>query len=715
MRGDGGTAALLRAAATLLEGGLMASRASKKAAAERLSRVSRKATDTVTQVTGAYAMTRLAVLARQPSTGRYPTGSWTLANIFAARDAQMQGNFERAVRLAEGMRTFPELHVARTNRLEAQKSITSKIEPAGDTGRARAIAAEAEALYGPRGIGVTAGTKADIEGYLVDHGIAIGLNTPVIRADASRVDLVHTCWPLEFVKWDAFKRRLVTRIDGGAEVPIVHGDGRWVVYAKHDDMPWRQDAAVLSGSLVWAYGAHAKRDMAKASVSHGNAKVIGELPAGVSLQSDEGTMTDEATAFLELLRAVANDDSPIGIAPAGSKLNYLVNTSQAWQIWKELIGDAAKAAARIYLGTDGVLGSQGGAPGVDVNALFGVARTRVEGDLHCIENGFYTGVLIPWTLLNFGDAAPAPRLVYQIPDVDADAAVESLAKRRTAFFADVASMREQGFGLTQAAVDAIAERYQVDAPTLAALEAQAPSVALAPTDLFGELTPNEVRGTAGVGPLMLPDGSRDPDGDVINRKLAERREQEKIAAQQRADMEAEAAKIAAEAAAEQEAAPAPAEPLAEALVARVGALESRVAVVETGASDLALTMRAGFDGMADIVGEVDTRVTTVANDARERDEARDAREAEYNERVLSLTGEVRGIRAGLDAANDAHEREITTVRAEARADRAEIRERHDTLVALTTGTVAALEKTVETLKADVVAVQTATIREDRQG
>lgn len=676
----------------------MASRASKKATAERLSRVSRKATDTSTQVAGAYAMTRLAVLARQPS-GRYPTGSWTLANIFAARDAQMQGNFERAVRLAEGMRTFPALYVARVNRLEAQKSISSKIEPAGTTGRARAIANEAEALYGPRGIGVTAATLADIEGYLVDHGIAIGLNTPVIRADASRVDLVHTCWPLEFVKWDSFKRRLVTRIDGGAEVPIVHGDGRWVVYAKHDDMPWRQDAAVLPGSLVWAYGAHAKRDMAKASVSHGNAKVIGELPAGVSLQTADGTMTDEATAFLEMLRAVANDDTPFGIAPPGSKLNYIVNTSQAWQIWKELTGDASKDAARIYLGTDGVLGSQGGAPGVDVNALFGVARTRVEGGLHCIENGFYTGVLIPWTLLNFGDAAPAPRLVYQIPDADADASVDALAKRRKAFYEDIALMRAQGFEITQAVVDALAERYQIDAPTLAALEAKAPSVALAPTDLFGELTPNEVRATAGVGPLLLPDGTRDPEGDVINRKLAERREQEKIEAQKRADMEAEAAKIAAEAAAEQAAAPAPAEPLATA------------ASVEA----LALTMRAGFDGMADIVGEVDTRVTTVANDARERDEARDAREAEYNERVLSLTGEVRGIRAGLDAANDAHEREITTVRAEARADRAEIRERHDTLVALTTGTVAALEKTVETLKADVVAVQTATIREDRQG
>ena len=533
----------------------MTSRAKRKAltrpATETLSRVSRKADGTSVTTAGAYALTRLAAMQRQPPGSRMPLLSWPLSSIFSARDAQMQGQFERAVRLAEAMRTDDALHVARTNRLEAQKSITAEIKAAGDTARARAIAAEAEALYGPRGIGVTAATMADIEGCLVDHGIAIGLNTPVIREDASRVDLVHTCWPLEFVRYDEVRRQLVTRLDSGVEMPIVHGNGLWTVYAKYDDMPWRQDAAVLAAAVVWARHAYGNRDMAKASVAHGNPKVVGELPAGIALQDEAGALTDEAAALMELLRSVANDDTPYGIRPAGSKIDYLVNTSQAWQIWDKLISNAEKAAARIYLGTDGVLGSQGGAPGVDVNALFGVARTRVEGDLHCIEAGFYTGVLIPWTLLNFGDAAPAPRRLYQIPDADADAAVEATAKRRTAFFADIASMRAQGFDVTQDAVDALALAYQVDPPKLAALEAAAPSVALAPTDLFGELTPNEVRGTAGVGPLTLPDGTRDPDGDIINRKLAERREQERLEAQKRADMEAEAAKIAAEQAASQ--------------------------------------------------------------------------------------------------------------------------------------------------------------------
>lgn len=613
----------------------MSSRAKRRAAirtaGEKLSRVSRKADGTSVATSGAYALTRLAAMQRQPMGSRMPLLSWPLSSIFSARDAQMQGQFERAVRLAEAMRTDDALHVARTNRLEAQKSITAEIKPAGDTARARAIAAEAEALYGPRGIGVTAATMADIEGCLVDHGIAIGLNTPVIREDASRVDLVHTCWPLEFVRYDSVRRQLVTRLDSGVEIPIVHGNGLWTVYAKYDDMPWRQDAAVLAAAVVWARHAYGNRDMAKASVAHGNPKVVGELPAGIALQDEAGALTDEAAALMELLRSVANDDTPYGIRPAGSKIDYLVNTSQAWQIWEHLITNAEKAAARIYLGTDGVLGSQGGAPGVDVNALFGVARTRVEGDLHCIEAGFYTGVLIPWTLLNFGDAAPAPRRLYQIPDADADAAVEATAKRRTAFYADIDAHRAQGFEVTQDAVDALAAAYQVDPPKLAAIEAKAPSANLAPTDLFRGITFNEARATMGLGPLLLPDGTRDPDGDIIITRLDERREREKVDAQKAADMEAEAAKIAAEQAA-----------------------SDAMAAVEQKAADAA---SAGVEAQATAATALTVAQDMVNELARLRKEIASAAEAERQDRAAreaSVDGTLTNIRAAAVADREAN-------------------------------------------------------------
>ena len=428
-----------------------------------------------------YPLAQIQALAARPRTARSPVGMWTLTNIFAARDAQMAGQFERAVRLAEAMRTYAPLHVARKNRLEAQKGIGVAVEPAKPRGLAKRIAAEAADLFGEDGVGLSAATVADLEGCLVDHGLAVGMTTWIPREDGTRTDALHTAWPLEFVRRDPLTGGLLARLHDFSEVPIVHGDGRWVVYSKHDDHPERQDAAVLSGALMWAVGAHATRDWAKGSVSHGNAKVIGEMAAGVALQdSESGALTDEAQAMIELLRSVAQDDVPIGIKPAGSKLDYLVNSSSAWQVWKELVTLAEKGAARIYLGTDGTLGSQGGAPGVDVDALFGVARTYIEGDLRCIERAFYSGVLVPWTAINFGDSSLAPRRLYQIPDVDGDAAIDALAKRESAFWAALALAREAGCVVDQRWISEAAERYRVTAPTLAELAATPPAPAPSP-------------------------------------------------------------------------------------------------------------------------------------------------------------------------------------------------------------------------------------------
>lgn len=441
------------------------SRATKRLAAQTLARPSKKASDVKTA--DKFPLAQIQALAARPRNSRAPVGLWTLANIFAARDCQMRGDFERAARVAEAMRTFPPLLVARKNRLEAQKGIAVAVEPAADTGRGRAIASEGAPLFGEDGLAISSATAADIEGCLVDHGLAVGFNTWIPREDGTRTDVLHVMWPIEFIRRDPLTGGLLARLHDWSEVPVTHGDGRWVVYSKHEDHPERQDGAVLAACLVWATGAYAWRDWSKGSVAHGNAKVIGELPSGVALQTESGGMTDEASAMVELLRSVAYDDTPIGLKPAGSSLNYMVNSSTAWQVWEKLGQMAEKAAARIYLGTDGTLGSQGGAPGVDVDALFGVARTYIEGDLRCIERCFYAGVIVPWTAINFGDSALAPHRVYQIPDVDQDTATDAMAKRRQAFFADLDQMKQKGFVIDQDVVDRLAAEYRVEAPTLA--------------------------------------------------------------------------------------------------------------------------------------------------------------------------------------------------------------------------------------------------------
>jgi hypothetical protein len=243
--------------------------------------------------------------------------------------------------------------------------------------------------------------------------------------------------------------------------------------------------------------------------------VIGEMPAGVALQvvDAQGSvgLSPEAAAMAELLRSIATSDSPVGIRPAGSKTEFLTNTSSAWQVWVQLVENAERAAARIYLGTDGILGSVGGAPGVDIESLFGVANTKVEGDLTAITRGLQTGSIEIWTAVNFGDSTLAPTRRYMLPDGDADAERESRGTRRAAFFADIKAARDNGFDVDQDFVDETADAYGIEPPQLLAASEDGPTMVLTTKDVAGiVITVNEARASVGVEPLMLPGGT-DPD------------------------------------------------------------------------------------------------------------------------------------------------------------------------------------------------------------
>lgn len=447
----------------------------------------------------------------------------------------------RPVQLAAAFRTCPALAAPFKNRLAPERVLGIELVPAKGA-RGEAIAREGEALYGQKGVGFAPGARADILGCLVNHGIAIGVNAAVPREDGSRVDFLHSYWPLEWVRWyptwlneDGTRGALLTQVDpetpeGAVEsgspfstslVPIVHGDGRWTVYQQHQEKPWTQDAALLWAALLWAANAHANRDWSRGSTSHGNAKVVGEMPEGMALADESGQLTPQAKAFLDLLQAIASLDMPVGIRPAGSKTDLLTNNSTAWQVWKELADKTDKYAARGYLGTDGTMGSQGGAPGVDIAALFGVATTIVQGDLACMERGVREGVIEPWTAVNFGDSSLAPQRRYMIPDADTEAVIKAYGERSKAFHEDIEKRKAHGYVLDQAATTALAEKYDVIAPVLPAESAKAPSIQLAPTDVARVVT--EARASAGLGPLMLPSGQQDPDGALSVEQYSERK------------------------------------------------------------------------------------------------------------------------------------------------------------------------------------------------
>lgn len=449
--------------------------------------------------------------------------SWTWDTIASARDAQQRGQFALPSQLAASMRTDDAIFTAYETRLAPQRCIRVLIKQAAGA-RGASIAKEAEALYGVDGVGATAATMSDLHGDLVDHGVAIGVIDKVPREDGSRVDFFLRHWPMWPVYWDDLKRCFMTRLEDGSLEEIHHGDGRWVVFAKHDFEPWRKEACLLPAAMVWAVHAFGLKDWAKGSRGQGNAKVVGALAPGQPLQDSESeALTPQARAFLEMLKGLYEGDNPVGIKPDGATLEWLGSNSNNWQIFDRLILSREKAAARIYLGTDGTLGAAGGAPGVDIEALFDVAATRVEGDLGCLALCFLTGVIEPWCAVNFGDSSLAPKRVYDLPDRDADAACEAEDKRRTAFFAAVDRARSTGFQVTPEWVTALGKSYAITPPELVQAASAAPQIQLAPTDIARVVSVNEARASAGLGPLMLPDGSgEDPAGRLTIEQYAAR-------------------------------------------------------------------------------------------------------------------------------------------------------------------------------------------------
>lgn len=397
-------------------------------------------------------------------------GSWTVERIRAARDLQIVGDFCQPARLARWARSDDALFTALRNRLSPARSLPVELRAAGYdssspeptsavTARAERVRDEGDALFGPRGIAVKRTTCSDINEALANHGVAFGHNVWTPRPDGSRVDVEHRCWPIEHVKWNPSRCVYETRTAEGQMEDICHGDGRWTIYRLNDVEPWTW-GAIVPGANIWMDRGFGVRDRGRASTSHGNAKVIGELPENVAIDSPEGQ------AFLLLLQTM-HEALPYGIRPHGSKTEMLVNTSTSWQVFSDIIKERLSDAARVYLGHDGSIRAQGGNYIKD-GYLFGVSADIVEADIRGIEDGIFEGVIQPWTAVNFGTSDLAPKRCYLLPDADEETLRSATAARRKLLFEDIKEAKAAGIVVDQEYVNARAHELGVDPPKLTA-------------------------------------------------------------------------------------------------------------------------------------------------------------------------------------------------------------------------------------------------------
>jgi hypothetical protein len=420
--------------------------------------------------------------------------SWSLQRIREVRDQQMRGQFAFPVRLAEAFRTDDALFTAYQARVATQSAIALSWQPSSMSSNARKSRAAVKRAQAA--IKVPQHVRQSILGTMANHGLAIGYveQAVVDTVSGPTISFTLTEWPLEFVRYIVADGTLETRVkDGGLPVKITHGDGRWVVFAKFGVLPWTQDACLLPAALLWAAHAEGLADWAGASAAHGSPRVIGELPEGMPLGDGLGGLSPDAQKFLDLITDLINGDAAAGVRPFGAKTDWITNTSTAWQVFTELVHNREGAAAKIYLGTDAILGARGGAPGVDVAALFGIATTRIQGDLEALERGFCEGVILPWCALHGVALEDAPRLVYELPDVDKDKRSEQEGASITRLADAVDALKRAGLIVDQDVIDALAKVLGVSVTC--------------------KLAPEPVAAAPGATPAEGDDGSEEPAPD----------------------------------------------------------------------------------------------------------------------------------------------------------------------------------------------------------
>lgn len=430
--------------------------------------------------------------------------AWDIEKISKAIDAQLAGQFHEPVMMARRMSRNPAIFVARQNRVAPSSAVAVKLSPSSETNaQARAIAnAARKHCLAPRTV------LKGIHQTLVDHGIAVGIVRHEATESGGTVKMRVEEWPLQHVRWNESRRRLETQIEYGPNEPIVHGDGTWILFQKIALDPWARDGCVTPAGFIWAAHTESISSWAGNARAHGQSRLKGQLPEGVTLAREDGTMSPEAEHFWRLLGRLASGEDAAAIIPPGATVEFLTNMSTAWQVHSELAVNQEKAASRVYLGTDASLGSVGGAPGVDISMLFGVATTLVQGDFEAIEQGLNVGLYQPWTAVNYGSSKLAPSTEYLLPDPDAERIREESAKNRERFNAAIEAYKARGFVVDQDLVNALAAEYGIAPPTMVMQSAARIPLTLAPTDMAKVITVNEARVSQGLEPLTDERGTK---------------------------------------------------------------------------------------------------------------------------------------------------------------------------------------------------------------
>lgn len=330
-------------------------------------------------------------------------------------------------------------------------------------------------------------------GWVLGVGVGELVLPPAATSDKRAVPQLKV-WHPSNLRFDWKKRAWFLRLDGGQEIEITPGDGKWVLFTPYGcNRPWAH--GLWRGmARIWLLKQYAYDDWGRHSEVHG-------LPLRVAVPPETGSTKDSRK---ELAADLADLGRDTGIVlPPGFDFKLVEAIAQTWQMFQAQIALANTSMSIMAIGTHMPTEVQGNA-GTGATAQHLVRQDYKRTDAETVATFARAQVLVWWALWNFGiaEVAPWPRWDFEPPQDQQ--AMANVVKT----FADALNV----FSNANVPVDvkALAERFNV--PLLDVdRESEVGQLFKYHFD-YGVITKNEARSRLGLDPI---EGGDEPPQPVL--------------------------------------------------------------------------------------------------------------------------------------------------------------------------------------------------------
>lgn len=219
-------------------------------------------------------------------------------------------------------------------------------------------------------------------------------------------------WHQRFTYYDWSMRKYIALSQDGA-IPIMPGDGKWVLHAPHGEYRGWVIGAIRAVTEPWLLRHFAIRDMARFSEVHGMPTRIAETPAAADPEQRAQFEAQVANLGSETTMLIGK-----GVDEQNSYGYRLVEaTDTAWEIFPGLIDRCDMSIVLAILFQNLTTEVKGGSFAA-ASAHMDIRQGGIQFDAQAWQNTIYRQVARPFAYLNYGDADLAPRTIWDVTPRD---------------------------------------------------------------------------------------------------------------------------------------------------------------------------------------------------------------------------------------------------------------------------------------------------------